>query len=77
MFDRTHFIDLIENAERDQPACPQCAAILVAAVHEGALWLECPTLGEPRPFLRQLIRLDFEATHGRRLLLSASETLAA
>ncbi len=77
MSDRTRLIDLIERAERDQPSCPQCGAMLIATERDGALWLECPTLSESRPFLRQLIRLDFEAAHGRRLLLTADEAMAA
>ena len=77
MFDRTKLIDLIENAERARSTCPQCGAMLVATTHDGSIWLECPTLAEPRPLIRQLISLDFEATHGRRLLLSAAEALAA
>ena len=77
MFDRTKLIDLIEGAERARPTCPQCGAMLVAATREGSIWLECPTLAEPRPLIRQLVTLDFEATHGRRLLLTAAEALAA
>lgn len=77
MSDRTAFIDLIERSERSHPACPQCGSTVVAIARDGAIWLECPTLAEPRPFLRQLIRLDFEAAHSRSLLLDESEALAA
>ncbi len=77
MSDRTRLIDLIESAERSQPVCPQCGLPVVATERGGALWLECPTLAEPRPFLRQLMKLDFEVAHTRRLLLSASEARAA
>ncbi len=74
---RTAFIDLIESAERSHPGCPQCGAVVIATARDGAIWLECPTLAEPRPFLRQLIKLDFEAAHSRSLLLSETEAIAA
>jgi hypothetical protein len=77
MFDRTAFIDLIESAERAQPACPQCGRSVIAQTHDGGIWLECPSLAEHRSFLSQLVRLDFEIAHSRQLLVSPEEALAA
>jgi hypothetical protein len=69
MSDRTHLVELIEQAERLTPVCAACQEIPVPTTEGGALWLECPTRAEPRSWFRQLISLDFEAAHTRRLLL--------
>lgn len=69
MSDRTHLVDLIENAQRTTPVCAACHRPTVVTNEHDALWLSCPTLGDPRSWLQQLVSLDFEAVHTRQLLL--------
>ena len=69
MSDRTHLVELIEQAERQTPVCAACREIPVPTIEDGALWLECPTLTRRRSWFRQLVSLDFEAAHTHQLLL--------
>jgi hypothetical protein len=68
----TWILDIIEDSQRGDKRCAACSAPAVPAEHNGAIWLECSTLGEHRSRLQRLTSWG----HTRRLLIAA-EQLAA
>jgi hypothetical protein len=66
MSDRTRIIDIIERAERESPICPRCHAPTVAAWRDGAMWLVCGSLSEPKSALRRLLTVDPAVWHTNR-----------
>ncbi len=77
MIDNARALELIERAERETAFCEHCDAPTVPAWHEGALWLECPSLERRRPLLQRLMTLDIAALHTRRLIAEADRLAAA
>jgi hypothetical protein len=59
--------ELLEREEREEPFC-QCGAPTVPVARDGALWLECSSLQQPKSRLRRLATLDFEVEHTRRVI---------
>jgi len=68
MSDQSSIIDTIERAERETPTCEQCYEPTMAEWRDGAVWLVCRSLSEPKSALRQLLTLDPAAWHTRRLI---------
>lgn len=70
-------VDLIERSIRETPFCTDlyCGAPTHPIEHAGQLWLECSTIGEPKPLARRL--LDFAANHYRRPILDLDALEAA
>lgn len=68
----TWILDIIEESQRGLPLCASCAAPAIPAEHDGAIWLECSTLGEHRSPLRRLASWG----HTRKLLVAADEMAA-
>lgn len=56
---------LIEGAARERPFCEQCSEPTVIVERDGALVLQCVSLGQPRTRLQSLLRLDFASVHTR------------
>jgi len=69
-------LELIEASLRDTPAC-DCGELTRPVDRDGAIWLECASLGTSRGALRRLFTLDFAATHVRRLIVDATELATA
>ena len=67
--EKAHVLDVIEQAQRKAPFCEACTSPAIPVARDGAIWLECASLQEDRPFLRKLLSLDFGAAHTRRLIL--------
>ncbi len=61
-------LERIEDAERDLPFCEQCGRPTTVAERERTLFLECPTVDEPRSLLSSILRLDFASLHTNRLI---------
>lgn len=65
MIDRLSMIDLIDQAQRDLPYCA-CGRHTTALWRDGAVWLECASLGESREGLGRRIVASLTApTHTR------------
>jgi hypothetical protein len=47
MIDNRQVVDLIERANDAQPMCP-CGRHTTPVFRDGAVWLECASLSEPR-----------------------------
>jgi hypothetical protein len=47
MIDNRQVVDLIERANDAQPICP-CGRHTTPVFRDGAVWLECASLSEPR-----------------------------
>ena len=69
MHDKAHVLDVLEQAQRKAPFCKACTSPTTPVARDGAIWLECASLQEDRPFLRKLLSLDFGAGHTRRVIL--------
>ena len=60
----------IESAERDTPRCSCGRPTVPVAQDDGALWLECSSLTEPKGTLRRLLELS--SAHTRLEILPAA-----
>ena len=80
MYDRIAIVNLVEDAERNDPYCA-CGAPMIAQERDGALWLACSSQREPAErregVLGRIRSLASLAWHDRRLLLDAAELQAA
>ena len=63
---QTKIVETIERAERESPICPQCHEPTVAVWRDGAMWLVCTSLSEPKSALRRLLTIDPVAWHTNR-----------
>jgi hypothetical protein len=66
-------LEMMELAEADVPFCP-CGARTIPVARNDALWLECASLAEDKPFLTRLITLEFLFGHTRRLITEMEES---
>jgi hypothetical protein len=62
-------LDVIEDSQRGQPVCSACCAPVIPAEHDGAIYLECSTLGGERRRLRRLT----DWGHTRKVLITADQ----
>jgi hypothetical protein len=67
-FDNAAALERIEQAEDETPIC-WCGAPTVPVDSGGAIWLRCTSLLRPRGAVRQLLTLDFAATHVNQHIL--------
>ena len=56
-------VERIERAMTATPICGLCGQPTRITEREGAIWLECSSLTEPRDRLRSLLRFDFPRFH--------------
>jgi hypothetical protein len=77
MMTNNNAVDLIERRHRDRPFCAACSAPTVTVVHDGAIWLECSTLGTRKSGLSRLFALDTLAGHTREQILDTDFELVA
>jgi hypothetical protein len=54
MIDHRQVVDLIERANDAQPMCP-CGRHTTPVWLDGAVWLECASLSEPRKGLQRVV----------------------
>jgi hypothetical protein len=77
MYDRLTVLNLVNDAERTNPACA-CGAPMIAVDRDGGLWLECSSRLHPRRGpLARLASLEWLAGHRRRVIISPEELQAA
>ena len=60
----------IESAERDTPRCSCGRPTIPVAQADGAVWLECTSLTEPKSAVRRLF--DLSGAHTRLEILAAA-----
>jgi hypothetical protein len=68
MSSRTRIIDTIERAERETPTCARCHEPTIPEWRDGAMWLVCRSLSEPKSVIRQLLTFDPAAWHTRHII---------
>ncbi len=65
MTTNTQIVDLIERANDAEPFC-SCGRHTTPVAHDGAIWLECSSLGDrPEGRVRRLIAALAAPTHTR------------
>jgi hypothetical protein len=69
----TWILETIDESLHGQHFCTSCSSHIAPAEHDGAIWLECARLSEPRSGLRRLTGW----THTRTLLIAAADMRAA
>jgi hypothetical protein len=69
MTDQTWILQIVEQAERDEPTCMTCGAPTLAVGHEDGVWFECASLQQPKSRLSRIVSLDFASLHTHRLLI--------
>jgi hypothetical protein len=78
MADQTWALEQLEEAERETPVCRACGERTAPVAHDdGSVWLECPSLADPRPALRRVLSLDFLVGHTRRLIVQPQQARRA
>ena len=70
MVDRQTALLTIESAERDIPRCSCGRPTTPIAQDDGSVWLECPSLAEPKSAVRRLFELS--SAHTRVEILPAA-----
>jgi len=65
----------LENAERAEPFCRECARATIIVERHGQLWLECRRLSEGGSFLERLA--DLMVPHTRQQVTDLEFTRAA
>jgi hypothetical protein len=82
MIDRLSMIDLIDQAQHDVPFC-SCGRHTTAVWRDGAVWLECASLGESREgLIRRIVASLAAPMHARMRVVesparSSTATLTA
>ncbi len=69
MHDKAHVLDVLEQAQLKAPFCKSCMSPTTPVARDGAIWLECASMQEDRPFFKKLLSLDFGGAHTRRVIL--------
>ena len=69
MVDHQTVLLTIESAERETPRCSCGRPTLPVAQGDGALWLQCSSLTEPKSAMRRLF--DLSSAHTRLEILPA------
>jgi hypothetical protein len=63
MIDNRQVVDLIERANDAQPICP-CGRHTTPVFRDGAVWLECASLSQPRDgYLRRVVAAATALAH--------------
>jgi hypothetical protein len=73
MIDNRQALEMIEQAQTDQPFCG-CGENTIAVGRAGGVWLECRSLQDPaHGFVRRLVAVF--SIHTRQLIVDLSPTL--
>ena len=71
MNNNRQIVDLIERANDAEPVCP-CGRHTTPVWRDGAVWLECTSLSEPRDgFLRRALAAVTAMAHTRARIVDA------
>ena len=71
MNNNRQIVDLIERANDAQPACP-CGGHTTPVWRDGAVWLECASLSQPRDgFLQRIYAVVTALAHTRARIVDA------
>lgn len=68
-WEQAKVLDVLEQAWGKAPFCKACTSPTTPVARDGAIWLECASLREERPFLKRLLSFDFVVDHTRRVIL--------
>jgi hypothetical protein len=68
--DLTTPLEIIEQANRDQPYCDACGEPTHPVSRDGVVWLECRSLTDRKSRLARII--GYQAGHTRRVLVDES-----
>jgi hypothetical protein len=71
MTDNRQIVEMIERANDAEPACP-CGRHTTPVWRDGAVWLECASLSQPRDgFLERLVATVTAAAHTHSRIVDA------
>lgn len=71
MTDNRQIVEMIERANDAEPACP-CGRHTTPVWRDGAVWLECSSLSQPREgYLQRLVAAVTAAAHTHARIVDA------